>query len=53
MARRVSLSVEVTQDAELPRVLEVVGRAMAGLVLEGIDASIFTYADEDGPGEQP
>lgn len=43
--RTVCLSVDVAEDSELPRVLEVVARTMAGLVLEGIDARIYTYED--------
>lgn len=44
--RTVNLSVDVTEDADLPRVLETLARAMGGLVLEGIDARLYTYETE-------
>lgn len=45
MSRTVSLSVDVEDDMELPRVMEILARHMAGLVLEGVDARIFAYTD--------
>lgn len=47
MSRTVCLGIDIENDSELPRVLEVVGRAMAGLTLEGLDARIFTYTSDD------
>lgn len=41
MTRSVSLNVDITDDALLPRVLEVLGRSLSGLVMEGLDAWIF------------
>lgn len=47
MNRTVSLSVDVQDDSDLPRVMEVMGRAAAGLILEGIDARIYSFDTED------
>ena len=47
MSRTVSLSVDIDNDMELPRVMEIMARHMAGLILEGIDARIFAYTSDD------
>ncbi|WP_293784138.1 hypothetical protein [uncultured Aeromicrobium sp.] len=41
--RRVCLSVEVPNDSELPRVMEALARTGAGLILEGLEASIYSF----------
>ncbi|MBM9464647.1 hypothetical protein JL108_14415 [Aeromicrobium sp. YIM 150415] len=44
--RRVSLSVEVPSDADLLRVMETLARTGAGLILEGLEASIYSFEGE-------
>lgn len=41
--RSVSLTVDVEHDAHLPTVLEVLARAAAGLLLEGVEARIHSF----------
>lgn len=47
MTRTVSLSVDVEDDAFLPRIMEVMARCMCGLVMEGVDARVFAYSTEE------
>jgi hypothetical protein len=45
--RSISLTVDVAQDNDLPRVLDVLARAAAGLLLEGIDTRIHSFQFDD------
>lgn len=47
--RSISLTVDVENDADLPRVLEVLARAAAGLLLDGLESRI--YAHQFDPAE--
>lgn len=51
IVRTVSLTVDVAQDSDMPRVLEVLARAAAGLILEGVDARIHAYQFDDADVE--
>lgn len=49
MARTISLSVDVDDDMELPKVMEILSRHACGLIMEGLDVRIFAYTvGEDG-----
>ena len=45
--RSIVLSVTLEQDSQVVKILEVLGRAMAGLLLDGIEAKIYAYEYEE------
>lgn len=46
-SKRLNLSVETDSPELVTRAAEVLARALAGLVLEGMDASMFVYDTDD------
>lgn len=46
MKRTMMLSVQVEKATQIPTIAEVLSRAMAGLLMEGIEGSIYSYEDE-------
>lgn len=47
MSRSVNLTVTVEDDKDLPNVMEIVARLMAGIALEGVDVRMYVYTLED------
>lgn len=47
--RTMTLSVQVTEEAQIVKVSEVLARAQAGLILEGIEASLYSYVEDEEP----
>ena len=46
MKRTITLSVQVEAPAQIPTIAEVLARAMAGLLMDGIEASIYSYEED-------
>lgn len=42
-----NLTVTVENDKELPNVMEIVARLMAGIALEGVDVRMYVYTMDD------
>lgn len=45
--RTIMLTVDVETDADVVRTVETLSRAVAGLLLEGLDARLSSYVDDD------
>lgn len=46
-ARTVMLTVDVETDADVVRTVEALSRALAGLLLEGLDARLSAFKPDD------
>jgi hypothetical protein len=44
----VALRVTCTDDSDVPKVVETLSRACAGLALEGLFAALFVHREEEG-----
>lgn len=48
---RITLSVSTDQQEQITRSVEVLGRALAGLALDGIDGVLMAMDDDEEMGE--
>jgi hypothetical protein len=48
---RITLGVTTTNPELLTRAVETMSRALAGLALEGVDATLMVYEDEVQPDD--
>lgn len=47
MSTTVNLAVDCNTDSDIAQAFEVLGRLAGGLVIEGIEARLFAFRDDD------